>query len=221
MKKQMRAIKSIELPFVTINKGEVVEVTPTANMFGQDMSCVGLKTPLGEMGIHLPTSSLDSLFEEVGTEKPEQLDSLWIEQLLSKLGGVTDEKPHVKVATSPTKYFVIKDLHPEAKVGAIVTVTGHLADGGVTLTLPTGVQAKCSKAFFNHVIPTNEQKASINLDGLKRKHYLSQGFLSSGGLLVKRIDGRQAQVIKEENLDVVRVLIDNKLSQVIMVDWES
>lgn len=223
MSRKMKAINSIPFPFVTINKGDVVEVSPSTKMFDQDISCVSINTPLGELAIHISTESVESLFEDVDGKnpEPEKFDAEWINQLLERLGGQpqSGKKPHVKVATSPAKYFVIRDLHEDAKVGAIVTVTGHLADGGVALKLPNGIQAQCSKAFFNHVIPANSQQASSSIDDLKRKHYLSQGFLSSGGLLVKRIDGRHAQVVKEDNLDIVRVLIDSKLAQAIEVDW--
>lgn len=218
MKRTMIAKQEVQLPFYTIEKGEQVVVEPSSTLFEQKMSYITLKTMIGEMLVHMPTVQVESLFEDVKQER--QMMDEGLQKLLDTLTGQSKEKPRVRL-TGGNKFFVVTAFNQGsaiANVGDVLTVLGHQGECPI-VKFPSGVQAKLDKSFYNVVIPMSTEAPSKSLDQLKRKHYLDQGFVSSGGLLVKRVSDRQAQVIKEENLDVVRVLKDNKLYKVIDVDW--
>lgn len=219
----MLAIKDVPLlPFGVVTKGLQVEVAPAESILGVPMNTLIVNTNMGLMHVHLPESIIKDGFKDV-TPSDSNEDLAWLENLFKKLEATTtaQPKPHIKVV-NPTQFFVLDTISDDTfggKVGDVVTVVGTGIDGRVLVRDSQDRTQTFAKEFYNHVVHYTEQPVKTNLNKMKMNHYRKQGFVSSGGILSKKIDDKQTQIVKEDNLDIVRVLIDNQLQQIIAVTW--
>lgn len=217
---KMFAKEAVVLPFLTIPAGAEVEVENGFNLFGQEMKSVSVSTDIGMLIVHLPKVEVDKLFTPSSEEesKHPELQKL-LDQLFNK--SPLEEKPRIKMV-NPKKFFVAKPLNHKGvtlDIGEKVEVVGmstHL----VVLKAANGETANFNHEVYNSLVPVTSEKPSKGVDHLKKGHYLKQGFISSGGLLVKRINDTVCQVIHENNLDEVRVMDSGTLVRVIEVDWK-
>lgn len=150
-----------------------------------------------------------------------ELGSLdWIKDLMSKLGSTpVAVKPTIKVKSAPAKFFVVTPVGEVLKTGDLVLVVGQLDSGNIIVTTADGRKFEATRKIYDHLVPFSEQAASTTISKMKRKHYLSQNFVASGGLLTKKINESQTQVVNESDYDTVRVLVDNEIAEVIKVSW--